>query len=220
MGSLRIPPTRPIVIRKLMEALLSGPKIKILGILRARGKATASDVARELGVKLPTALQHLNDLLELGLVAIRYEGSRKFYVVSVDGVVLEVDLDLYLGTYGEVVGRAEALEGLAIKLVDKYREAKMLPAHLRVEDAQRLLNLNRAEAIRLIDYIEYNSGVVARYLADLIVKQAADAGARGVSFDEAAKKLRVHIYWIALAAEKLVQSGRAEIRKGRIFVRT
>lgn len=61
-----------------------------------RGERTVSDLAAGLPVSRPAVSQHLKVLLDAGLVAVRAQGTRRFYAISNDGFLrLNIWLDQF-----------------------------------------------------------------------------------------------------------------------------
>ncbi|RLG86579.1 MAG: hypothetical protein DRO39_02765, partial [Thermoprotei archaeon] len=86
-------------VEKVLNALSSRAKLRILRILYEKGGATAKEVAEELGVKIPTVLEHLQELVAAGVVAVDEvaRGGRraKVYRLRARRIVIEVDLASY-----------------------------------------------------------------------------------------------------------------------------
>lgn len=212
MGELRILATRPRVAKKVMEVLNSGPKVRILEYLNRVGEAGAKSVAEALGVKLSTALEHLNDLVEIGLIKTVYRDSRKRYLIAASKIVIEVDLPLYISTY--LGGPSTPLEAKALKLFEELRRSGGVPVTISVDDARRVLGVDREEALKIIDLINFQPGIISSRLGELIIEYLSKRPA--ASLTQISRDLNVHIYWVALAVERLVKSSRLNVSKGRV----
>ncbi len=201
---IRITSDRPLAAFRLIQALNSGPKLAILKILLENKEGLpAKEISRRLGVKLPTALEHLSDLIKIGLVHVEFNGKKKYYVLTSEKIVLEIDLRQLLMLYEKRKDfEMKELELLAYRyFVEKIRKDK-LPMTITVKDVANVLGIDTNTAIEVVDFINtYTDRFIAfiekRILDTLGSKQ------EGYSIDELSKILKIHKYWLILAVQSL-----------------
>ncbi len=209
-------------VRKILDVLCSGPKLEILRMLIDEGSLSASDIAKKLGIKLSTVLNHLSDLVDAGLVGVKSEGIRgvkKYFLIS-NLVKLELDIKrLVAGPESSIkIERTEdsEIESLALEYVRikrSHRRGK-LPLRPKVRDVMSTLGVDVDTAIRVVDYINTHHDKIA----DALINEVIDVvkGRGEINVRELAEKLKVHPYWAVMCIEKLVRKGVLKFKNGII----
>ena len=207
-----IPEDRQLVVRRIISVLNSGPKLEILKILSEGKPLTASELAEKLKVKISTVLSHLEDLVNAGLVKVETEsiGGRviKKYNLISNKIVLTVNIHAL--THIEEVGVEEyekEMENLVLRYLKAKREKRKgeFPLTIKVRDVAKTLGISIDEAIRVVDYINTHPEVIIgsiSYELLEIIRRNKKATVR-----ELADKLKVHPYWVVMAAKKLTSQG-------------
>ncbi len=67
---------------RLLHALASPVRIRIVELLRASGSMTVSEIHQRLGIEPANASQHLAVLRERGVVTRRREGTSNWYAIA------------------------------------------------------------------------------------------------------------------------------------------
>ncbi len=214
---LKIPANRPLVLKRLIEILNSGPKTLILSILLDKGSMTAKELSRELGVKLSTILAHLSDLVKTGLVTVEYDGRQKKYKITSNKLILEIDLNLYLHLSERIEEeRLKEVEELAIKYIEVKRKSDGLPLAITVKDVSSTLGIDRNTAIEVVDYINTYTDNIIETLAYEAVREFKN---KRLTIKELSKKMNIHYYWATLIVQLLKSKGIAEVDdEGRIYL--
>ncbi len=215
--TLRIPGERPLTAKRLMETLTSTPKLAILKILYREGAKTAGELSEKLGLKLPTILSHLNDLVRTGIVVLEHNGRRKRYVLAAEKIMLEIDLRTYLELDEKL--REEELreiEYLAYRYVEAKRRGKGLPLTITVKDVADTLGVDKNTAIAIVDYINtYTDDFI-----ELLVKETLEVirkYSEGLTLRELSEKLNIHYYWVALIVQKLVSKSYVKVEGEKVI---
>ena len=215
-----------IKARRVIEALCSGPKLQILKMLIEYGRGlTATDVARKLGVKLSTALTHLEDLVNAGLLTVSTEGSGKIikkYYVSDSEVMIKINLKELLGIEACEVPKEpteeEELRALAMEYVriKRSRRRSKFPLRPKVRDVATVLNLSIDKAIEIVNYINTHQGEIVNELCPEVQEVLRRAGSMKVK--DIADELKVHPYWVVLCIERLVRIGVVKVRDNLVII--
>ncbi len=213
---MRIPSNRPLVARRVMQALSSDAKLRLLRIL-ARGPASPASMARELNMALSVVTEHLRDLEAAGLVRTagyaRVGRGRpaKLYALSSPRVVIEVDLPLYAE-----VGSEERIASLALEYVRRKMAGPGLPASPSALDIAETLGIDVKLASIVLGYVKPSSGEVMDVLEGSVMEALEERGEADVG--ELADALNVDRYWVVTALKRLAEKGLVEVRGGRVRV--
>ncbi len=216
-----------IKARRVIEALCSGPKLQILKMLiEYGGGLTATDVAKKLGVKLSTALTHLEDLVNAGLLTVSTEGSGRIikkYYVSDSEVMIKINLKELLGIETcevpkELTEEEEELRALAMEYVriKRSRRRSKLPLRPKVRDVATVLNLSIDKAIEIVNYINTHQDEIVNELCPEVQEILRRAGSMKVK--DIADELKVHPYWVVLCIERLVRIGVVKVRDNLVRI--
>ena len=210
--ALVIPEDRQLIVRRIINVLNSGPKLEILKILSEGKPLTASELAEKLKVKISTVLSHLEDLVNAGLVKVETESTggrvtKKYSLIS-NKIVLTINIHAL--TRIEEVGVEEyerEMENLALQYLKAKREKRKgeFPLTIRVRDVAKTLGVSIDEAVKVVDYINTHPEVIIdniSYELLEIIRKSKTATVR-----ELADKLKVHPYWVVMAAKKLTSQG-------------
>ena len=172
------------------KALGNESRLKIVGLLAERER-TVGDLAAALGVKEPTASQHLDMLKHVGLVKVRPEGNFRFY---------SLDLQALIGMNKQVFSReglASIVSG-AVESGDEF-ERKVFKAFL---DGERIVNLPTNDRkflviLRwLVDKFEYGVQYPEKQVNEIIKRHHEDyALLRREMVDYGYMKREKGIYW-------------------------
>ena len=76
---------------RICRTLAHAKRIEILSLLR-EGELSVSELAKQMGVSLPNASQHLSILRDKGVVAARREGVTIYYRVADPRIIQACDL--------------------------------------------------------------------------------------------------------------------------------
>lgn len=200
-----IPKNRPVEIRMIINALSGDTRLRILKVLLQHPEGlTASEISSKINLTLPTTLTHLNQLISAGLIKWIYakRGKRllKLYKVTSKEIVLNVDLEILSNS-----PPLEKLENLLWQLVQKYRQQGVLPPMPSIEDIEKLLKIEKNEAIALIDYFKVSEERIVEKLSTELEEKIRDK--EEISLKDISEKLRVHDYWAIQVARKLEEKG-------------
>lgn len=207
-----IPKNRPVEIRMIINALSGDTRLRILKVLLQHPEGlTASEISSKINLTLPTTLTHLNQLISAGLIKWIYakRGKRllKLYKVTSKEIVLNVDLEILSNSPS-----LEKLENLLWQLVQKYRQQGVLPPMPSIEDIEKLLKIEKNEAIALIDYFKVSEERIVEKLSTELEEKMRDK--EEISLKDISEKLRVHDYWAIQVARKLEEKGNYILEKG------
>jgi DNA-binding transcriptional ArsR family regulator len=158
-----------------IASLIGDPaRANMLTALMTGSALTASELALEGGVGLPTASSHLSKLIDGGLLTVASEGRHRYYALSDP----------------QVASMLEAIMGVASSLgpkrvrpgprEPKMREARVCYDHLAGEQAVRMLDRLLARQILVRDGQKIELGKTGH----------AHFAAIGINVDEAAKSRR------------------------------
>ncbi len=202
--------------RSIIGVLASSAKRRILSMLLEAGERglTAKDIAVRLGVSLPTVLEHMDSLVESGLVEVKREGisvrGSKVYRIKYECVRVNVRLNDYVGV-GDTL-----IEELASRYIAEKRRTSILPSKPNVRDVVKTLGIDRETALMVVAKIASNH----EWLVDQLALEALEVlRTSPASIRELAAKLRVDYALAALVASKLIEEGRAVASNGRLVVR-
>ncbi len=209
---MRIPSNRPLAARRVMQALSSDAKLRLLRVL-ARGPASPASMARELDMALSVVTEHLRDLEAAGLVRTagyaRVGRGRpaKLYALSSPRVVIEVDLPLYAE-----VGSEDRVASLALEYVRRKMEGPGLPASPSALDIAETLGIDVKLASIVLGYVRPTSEDLMGILEGSVMDVLRERG--GADVGELSDSLNVDRYWIVAALKRLSEKGLIEIRRG------
>ncbi|RLG74461.1 MAG: hypothetical protein DRO23_06680 [Thermoprotei archaeon] len=206
-----IPEDRQLVVRRIIDVLNSGPKLEILKILSEGKPLTASELSEKLKVKISTVLSHLDDLINTGLVKVETSsvGGRaiKKYSLVSNRIVLTINIRTL--THIEEIGVEEyekELEHLTLQYIKAKRERKgELPLAIKVRDVAKTLNISIEKAIGIVDYINTHPEVIVDNISYDLLKVLREN--KVATIRELADRLKVHPYWVVMAAKKLTSQG-------------
>ena len=211
---MRIPATRPLAARRVIQALASDAKLRLLRLL-VRGPVSPSAMAKELNMALSVVTEHLRDLERAGIVrtaGYSREGRgrpAKLYTLSSKRITLEIDLPLYAS-----VGSEDEVLSLAIEYVRRKIEGPGLPASPSALDVAETLGLDVHVAAVVLDALREPKREVLDFLGDAIFRELKpDAW---LDFDELAARLNVDKYWVLLSLRDMAGRGFVEVRGGRV----
>lgn len=205
MDTLKITSDRPLAGYRIIQALNSGPKLTIIRALINNSEGlTAKEIAKLLGVKLPTIMEHLSDLIKTGLVRINYEGRHKRYVLQAKKVLFEIDLPLFLSLI-ERKDEAELreLEFMAVEYLKKKIAGEGLPMNITVKDVARTLGVDTSTAIGIVDFINTYPEKIIHFIEQMIIQELLN-NQSSLTLGELSKKINIHKYWLILAVQSLV----------------
>ncbi len=210
MDELVIPSKRPLLAKRVLDVLTSGPKLSIMKLLLEKGSLSAKEIANELNLKLSTVLNHLNDLVKAGLVHISIEKQdsrtiKKYHLIS-KKIRIELDLETFL--HLEKYAREEELkefEDLVYRYIELKCSQSKLPLSITVKDVVSVLGIDMNTAIGVVDFINSYTDRVIEYIANKVFEYLKKN--RESSIDTISRDLRIHEYWIALAIQNLVSRG-------------
>ncbi|MGH8671030.1 MAG: ArsR/SmtB family transcription factor [Burkholderiales bacterium] len=135
-------------LAQVMKALSNSARLEILVVL-AQGERTVDAVATEMRLSLPSASQHLQKLLQAGLVEVRKSGIHVHYRLADESVIHLIN----------------AATEIAKSRLAKFRE--VIDTYLRARDsmepinADELLTRMQSNSVTIIDaraVEEYQSG--------------------------------------------------------------
>ncbi len=208
--SIRVPRNRPLLALLVTEALASDSRRAILReLLASPDGMMASELAKRLGLTLPTILSHIDKLAAAGLVrAVPYRRGGKVYKkYRAAGRRVAMDVDLALLSS---IPPREVLEKKLASLVDKAREKGELPETMDPASVKEVLGVDLGEAVILADY--YNMS--RDRIVDILVGEAEKLfqGKSEVQLSEIEEKLRVTTYWAVKVASRLEELGIMEVK--------
>ncbi len=199
-----IPRTKPLEARRIIEVFSSGPKLEILRLLLTKGPLSASEIARELKVKISTVMEHLDKLLECGLVTYDYVIERgrviRKFKIAHSRIILEIDLARYLNVPSEEYLMRQALRYLNLK----YAQSS-IPLKPSVKDVAETLNIDINEAIPVTEYLISNEELTLNYVVNKIISMLNIK--QRVALEELRKSIKAHRYWIIRAIKVLEEKG-------------
>ena len=216
-NELRIPIDRPLAGFRLIQALNSGPKLAIIKILlKHRDGLPAKEISKMLGVKLPTTLEHLSDLIRTGLVHIEFNGRRKNYVLTSKRIVLELDLEqLIMLDEKRKDAELRELEALAYRYFEEKTQREKLPMTITVKDVANTLGLDTNTAIEVVDYINTYTDRFVLFIEKKILDALEEEN--GLTIEELSKKLNIHKYWVILGIQSLKSKSLIRIIDNKII---
>ncbi|HDI74330.1 MAG TPA: ArsR family transcriptional regulator [Thermoprotei archaeon] len=163
--TLIIPWSRPFKAKLAIEALSSRTRLNIIKILLgSRRGLTAQEISRKLGLSLPTTLEHLEILVSSGIIQREWRVVGRRVLKAYRLVDSQLDLKIDLLSFVETPEKRE-LEELAHLFVDKVREIKELDARPLLETIQKVLKVDRAKALSVLDYILSSEEEIVDHLA-------------------------------------------------------
>ncbi len=210
---MRIPSNRPVLARRVMQALASDAKLRLIRVL-ARGPTSPASMARELNMALSVVTEHLRDLEAAGLVRTagyaRVGRGRpaKLYVLSTERVVIEVDLPLYAEA-----GSEDRIISMALEYVRRKMEGPGLPASPSALDIAETLGIGVKLAAIVLGYVRTSSDEVMDLLEGSLLSVLGDGEA---DVGELAERLNVDRYWVVAAVRRLSERGLVAVRGGRV----
>ncbi len=214
---LRIPRDRPLAGFRLIQALNSGPKLAIIKILlKYKEGLPAKEISRMLGVKLPTTLEHLSDLIKTGLVHVEFNGRRKNYVLTSRKIVLEIDLEqLVMLDEKRKDAELKELEALAYRYLEEKTKKDKLPMTITVKDVVNTLGIDTNTAIEIVDFINTFTDkfvlLIERKILDILRSED------GLTIDDLAKKLNMHKYWVIIGVQSLKSKSLVKIVNNKVY---
>ncbi len=202
----------PRHLMKVFEALSSRAKIRILRVVARRGCATAKEVAEELGLKIPTVLEHLRDLVEAGVLVVEEvaKGGRKtkVYRLKAKRIHLLVDVDALI----------EFEEGVLEELLERYlamrRYGHRVKLNPTVYEVRRLLGIDEELAKEFVSYLRTRIDAVI----ETLVREVLESGLREFTISQLVEVLRVDHGTAAMVATRMIEKGIAVAERGRIRV--
>ncbi len=219
MDSIKIARDRPLAGYRLIQALNSGPKISILrALINYPEGLTAKEIARLLGVKLPTAMEHLSDLIKTGIVRVKYEGRHKKYVLLAKNIVVEVNLPLYVSLL-EKKEEAELyeLEVMAIEYLKTKISSGGLPMNITVKDVARTIGVDTATAISIVDFINTYPDRFIHAVEQIILEELRRSkGPKKIA--DISRSTKIHKYWVILAVQNLVSKSLAKLEGDQVIL--
>jgi len=203
--TLIIPWSRPFKAKLAIEALSSRTRLNIIKILLgSRRGLTAQEISRKLGLSLPTTLEHLEILVSSGIIQREWRVIGRRVLKAYRLVDSQLDLKIDLLSFVETPEKRE-LEELAHLFVDKVREIKELDARPLLETIQKVLKVDRAKALSVLDYILSSEEEIVDHLASQARTIIGDSDT--IPVRELARKMKIHEYWAYAVAKKLEEQG-------------
>ncbi|RLE80236.1 MAG: hypothetical protein DRJ52_06810 [Thermoprotei archaeon] len=203
--TLIIPWSRPFKAKLAIEALSSRTRLNIIKILLgSRRGLTAQEISRKLGLSLPTTLEHLEILVSSGIIQREWRVVGRRVLKAYRLVDSQLDLKIDLLSFVETPEKRE-LEELAHLFVDKVREIKELDARPLLETIQKVLKVDRAKALSVLDYILSSEEEIVDHLASQARTIIGDSDT--IPVRELARKMKIHEYWAYAVAKKLEEQG-------------
>jgi len=203
--TLIIPWNRPFKAKLAIEALSSRTRLNIIKILLGNRRGlTAQEISRKLGLSLPTTLEHLEILVSSGIVQREWRVVGKRVLKAYKLVDSQIDLKIDLPSFVETPEKKE-LEELAHLFVDRVRETRELDTRPSLETIERTLNIDRAKALSVLDYILSSEEEVVDHLASQA--RALLENIETITVRELSKKMKIHEYWAYAVAKKLEEQG-------------
>ncbi len=200
--------------RSVIGVLASSAKRRILSMLLESAQGlTAKEIAVKLGVSLPTILEHMDNLIDSGLVEVEQRGmgirGGKVYRIKYECIRISLRLDEY------VRGGEALVDELAARYVTEKRRRGVLSSKPQVRDVAKTLNVDRETALMIAARIVSNQDWLVEQLISeaLEVLRGGPAGIRDL-----ASKLRVDYALAALVASKLIEDGKAVARDGKLLL--
>ncbi len=209
-----IPEDRPSLAKKVIEALAHKPKRAVLKVIVEMGQARAGEIAKRLNLRLPTVLQHLEDLAAAGLIKVQEAGPRrlKVYTISSEKIRMELDIKLFLMSEEP---RQEYVEELAKRYIHEKRKKGQLPAAPAVIDIKKTLHIKVEEALLVADLMHTRPSTVLDELIDEAIKAIEERP--GMRISDLAKRLSTSQYWATLLASTLLSKGRIRMEGGKLY---
>ncbi len=203
--------TDPDQALRIAAVLSSRAKLRILCFLASHPGATAKEVAEYTGTSLPTVLEHLAELVSLGLVRVEEErrGRRlKRYYVAAPRLSLMVD-------FRELIGYSERrLRQLLERYLELRSQGVVVKASPQARELRRLLGLGEEEARELAAFFRAKLGEIVARLA----REAREKVEGPVTVRSLAALLRVDMALAAMVATRMIEEGWARAEKGKIIV--
>ncbi len=219
MDSMKIARDRPLAGYRLIQVLNSGPKISILrALINNPDGLTAKEIARLLGVKLPTAMEHLSDLIRTGIVRVKYEGRHKKYVLLAENIVIEVNLPLYVKlSENREEAELHELEVMAIEYLKTKISGDGLPMNITVKDVARTIGVDTATAISVLDFINTYSDRFIHVVEQIILEELRRSeGPKKIA--DISRNTNIHKYWVILAVQNLVSKSLARLEGDQVLL--
>jgi len=210
---LRIPATRPLAARRVIQALASDAKLRLLRLL-SRGPSSPSAMAKELNMALSVVTEHLRDLERAGIVrtaGYSKEGRgrpAKLYSLSSRRITLEIDLPLYAS-----VGSEDDVLSLAIEYIRKKISGAGLPASPAALDIAETLGVDVKVGAVVLDALREPKREVLDFLGDAILRELKPD--EWLSAEDLAEKLNMDKYWVLVALRDMARRGLVEVKGGR-----
>ncbi len=198
---------------RALEVLSSKAKLKIVRVLLEKGRASAKEIAEVTGTSLPTVLQHLEDLVSIGLAT--YEevkrGAKrvKEYRLTSKRVVIVLDLARL------VEDRESKLLDLVAEYLSLRDEGIEVKASPSTYELRKLLKLSDEDAKELASFYRSRIDEVAEVLAEELLTKASGLE---LTVREISRLLRVDRALAAMVAAKLIEKGLAVAERGKIRV--
>ncbi len=201
---------------RIMSVLTSRAKLRILSILIQRSRVTAKEIAELTGTRLPTVLEHLEELVAVGLVDFEEVrvGGRKVKVYNVKAPRITIRLDLAeLGKIEEQ--KLEDLLALYLSLRDRGIVIKSSPS---VHELKKFLKISDEEARSLATYIRSRIDDVVELLIDELLEYAKSRDDKVLNVRRIAQILHVDQALAAMVATRLIEKGLAKAERGKIVL--
>ncbi len=200
----------------IMSMLTSRAKLKILSILIQRSRVTAKEIAELTGTKLPTVLEHLEELVAAGLVDFEEVrvGGRKVKVYNVKAPRITIRLDLAELSKLEKQ-KLEDLLALYLALRDRGIVVKSSPS---VYELKKILKIGEEEARSLATYIRSRIDDVVELLIDELLEYAKSRDGKILNVKLIAQILHVDQALAAMVATRLIEKGLAKAERGKIVL--
>ena len=199
-------------VEKVLNALSSRAKLRVLRILYEKGGATAKEIAEELGVKIPTVLEHLQELVAAGVVTVDEvaRGGRrtKVYRLRARRVVIEVDLASYTERERAI------LEELLKRYLNLRHYGYRVRAYPSIREVKRLLGVDEDTAKLLVSHIRSR----VEQIADTLVEELLEMDIEELNVAKIVELLRVDHSLAAMVATRMIERGIATAERGRIRI--
>lgn len=199
-------------ILKIMDVLTSRAKLRIISILLEKPRISAKEIAELTGTRLPTVLEHLNDLISSGIVEVFEEkrGNRKVKVYSLKAsrIILRIDLRM-LAKLEE-----EFYRDLMMYYLRLRNRGIVVKASPSTYELKKLLRVSDEEARRLVAYIRSRINDIV----DILVEEALEKIKGSVTVRQIAEILSIDQTLAAMVATKLIEKNFARAEKGKIVL--
>jgi len=202
----------PTTALKLFEALSSRAKIRILKVIVEKKRVTAKEVAEELGLKLPTVLEHLRDLVEAGVLTVEEStrGGRRTKVYRLRSEKLVIKLDL--------VKLVEIEKNLLENLLEMYLKLRAYGYRIKLNpsiyEIRKILGVDEETAKSFLSYLRTRID----YVVEKLIGELLEKNVNEISIAQIVDILGVDHSLAALVATKMIEKGIAVAERGRIKI--